>query len=100
MNIPDKVKIGWREYSVKQDEHRTGDNGGDLYGEIVYDKNEIYLYDKQDEESKKVTLIHEMLHGIFYMCGRGKNRKDEDLITALSENLYQIIKDNPDIFKE
>ena len=100
MNIPDKVKIGWRTYDIEQGEHRSADCGGDLYGEIRYDQNKIYLYDKQDEESKKVTLLHEILHGIGYMIGDTEFRKNEGLITALSENLYQIMKDNPGIFKE
>lgn len=100
MSIPDKVKIGWRTYDIEQGEHRSADCGGDLCGEIRYEQNKIYLYDKQDEENKKVTLLHEILHGIGYMIGDIEFRNNEGLITALSENLYQIMKDNPGIFKE
>lgn len=97
--IPDKVKIGWREYNIIQDEHRTSDDGGDLYGQIEYEKNQIYLYDKQGEENKIVTLLHEIIHGIFYMSGQTEWRTNEDLINCLSENLYQVIKDNPELLK-
>jgi hypothetical protein len=100
LNIPNKVKIGWRTYDIEQGEHRSAECGGDLYGEIRYEQNKIYLYDKQDEENKKVTLLHEILHGIAYMIGNDEFRKDEGLITALSESFYQIMKDNPEIFKE
>lgn len=98
--IPDKVKIGWRSYEVVQGEHRSGDNGGDLYGEISYEENKIYIYDKQSEENKIVTLLHEILHGIFYLSGHDEWRKNEELIQCVSENLYQVIKDSPDLFKE
>ena len=94
MKIPDKVKIGWRTYEVEQDEHRSADNGGDLYGEIKYEEGKIYLYDKQSEENKNVTLLHEIIHGIFFMTGHSDYRTNEDLITLLSENLYQVLKDN------
>jgi hypothetical protein len=97
--ISDKVKIGWREYIIKQGEHRTADNGGDLYGQIKYDDNEIYLYDKQTEENKHVTLLHEIIHGIFYMSGHSEWRGNEDLIECVSEGLYQVIRDNPGIFR-
>jgi hypothetical protein len=97
MNIPESVKIGWRTYKINQAEHRTGEGGNDLYGEIEYGQNTIYLYDKLDDENKAVTLLHEIIHGILYLAGRGE-RKDEELIICLSENLYQVIKDNPDLF--
>jgi len=98
MNIPEKVKIGWREYEIVQGEHRTGADGGDLYGEISYENNKIYIYDKLDADNKAVTLLHEIIHGIFYLAGRTDNRNDEGLIECLSENLYQVIKENPKIF--
>lgn len=43
MNIPEKVKINWRTYSIEQGEHRAGRNGGDLYGEIAYEDNKIFF---------------------------------------------------------
>jgi Zn-dependent peptidase ImmA (M78 family) len=99
MNIPAKVKIGWREYEVIQGEHRSGDGGGDLYGEIQYEQNTIFIWDKLDHDNKAVTLLHEIIHGLFYMCGRTDLRNDEGLVTAVSEALYQIMLDNPDMFR-
>lgn len=97
--IPETVKIGWRTYTVIQDEHRSGENGGDLLGEIAYEAGKIYLWDKQDEESKRITLLHEIFHGIMYFMGRGDLRRDEHFITALTENFYQVMKDNPALFE-
>ena len=100
MQIPEKIKIGWRTYSIEQGERRFGSNGGDLYGEIQYEKGEIYLYEGQSEENKWVTLLHEIIHGIFFMTGQSEYRGNEDLTTLLSENLYQVLKDNKLHFDE
>ena len=99
MNIPDKVKVGWREYIIEQKEHRTAEGGGDLYGDIHYEDCKIYIYDKQPEFNKPSTLLHEIIHGIFYISGHEEWRKNEELIDCITENLYQVIKDNPDMFK-
>jgi len=98
LNIPDSIKIGWRNYAITQGEHRSGDSGGDLYGEISYEKRQIFLYEKIDDDEKSVTLLHEIAHGILYNMG-SELRTDENFITAFSENLYQVIKDNSNLFK-
>ena len=97
LNIPKTLKIGWRNYTINQSEHKAGNNGGDLYGQIEYEKRQIYLYDKIDADEKSVTVLHEVLHGIFYNMGNAL-REDENFVTALAENLYQVIKDNPEMF--
>ncbi len=97
--IPNTVKIGWRNYIIEQGEHRAGDGGGDLCGEINYEAGKVYIWDKQDDESKLITLLHEIFHGIMYFIGRGDLRTDENFITALTENFYQVMKDNPSIFE-
>ena len=97
LNIPETVKIGWRNYTITQSEHRTGDGGGNLLGEITYEKRQIFLYDKLDEDEKSVTLLHEIAHGILFNMG-SELRTDENFITAFTENLYQVIKDNPNMF--
>jgi hypothetical protein len=97
LNIPETVKIGWRNYAITQGESRLSDKGCDLYGEILYEERKIYLYDKIDTDEKSVTLLHEITHGILYNMG-SKLRTDENFVTAFTENLYQVIKDNPNLF--
>ncbi|MFA5252670.1 MAG: hypothetical protein WC454_08825 [Phycisphaerae bacterium] len=99
MSVPEKVKIGWRTYEINQNEHKTSDNGkNDLWGEIDYDRNKIYIYEKQPEEVKPVTLLHEIVHGIFCLSGHSDWRDNEDLVNCIAENLYQVILDNPGLF--
>lgn len=99
MNIPEKIKINWRTYSIEQGEHRTGCNGGNLYGEIAYEDNKIFLYEKLSQDEKEVTLLHEIVHGLLYFMGKHDLKNDESFVTAFSENLYQVIRDNPEVFK-
>ena len=98
MNIPETVNLGWRTYKIEQGEHRS-DVNGDLYGEIKYEDNKIFIYRELDNDNKAVTLLHEMIHWIFYNAGQEDWRKNENLIECLSENLYQIIKANPELFE-
>jgi hypothetical protein len=98
LNIPDKVKIGWRNYIVTQGEHRGCDDG-DIYGQIEYEKRKIYLYKELDQDEKSVCLLHEITHGILFNMGN-ELRTNENFVTAFSENLYQFIKDNPNMFRQ
>jgi len=98
MNIPETIKLGWRTYKINQGEHRSGENGGELYGEIKYEDNKIFIYQKLDHDNKAITLLHEAIHWIFYNAGQKEWRENETLIECLSENLYQIIKENPELF--
>jgi len=98
MNIPEKVKIGWREYTITQGEHRSDDCGNDVLGSIAYERNEIFIYENQNHDNKAVTLLHEIIHGIFFLSGRADDMRNEPLIECLSENLYQVIKENPEMF--
>lgn len=99
MNIPEKVKISWREYAVEQSEQRSGSNGGDLWGEISYEQNKIFLYEKLEETEKEITLLHEIIHGVLYFLG-SELKDNENFVTAFTEQFYQVIKDNPAIFNK
>lgn len=99
MPFPDKVKIGWRTYKIEQGEHRAGNNGGDLLGEIAYYENKIYIYDKLSDIDKYETLLHEIIHGCLWLMG-SELRDNERFITALTQHLFQVLKENPGLFSE
>lgn len=90
----DEIKIGWKNYKIikTNPNHNLIDSGKDCYGEIDYNKREIYLNESlNDEEQNKATLIHEMLHGISEMYNL---ELSEDIVSRLGEALYIVIKDN------
>lgn len=98
INVLDKVKIGWKDYKVikSKPEMALNSDGGICYGKIFYDKREIYINDDYDEEQQKVTLLHEVLHGVDEIYGLGLS---EDQVEGLGHGLYALIKDNPTLFK-
>jgi len=95
MNIPKTVKIGYKNYLVKEVEHLDDDERL-LYGQILYNDEVISLSKKYPENQMKCTLVHEIIHGIDDLMGVGLQ---EDLVEKLAKGLYQVIQDNPDMFK-
>lgn len=94
----DKVKIGWKDYKVikTSPEMSLNSENGICYGKIFYDKRNIYVNDDYDEEQQKVTLLHEVLHGVDEIY---RLSLSEDQIVGLAHGLYALIKDNPTLFK-
>jgi len=99
MNIPEVLKIGWRKYTIQEDKEKRDSAGDCLNGEIDYSGHVIYLNNEYSNEQMKVTLIHEILHGIFYKQGHSEWCHNENLVNGLAEGLYELIIDNPNLFK-
>ena len=95
MVIPDMIKILYKEYVIEQQEN-LHDSGGDLYGQIQYLPEKIFLNAASSEEQKKATLIHELIHGIDEMYNIGLKEKQ---VERLGNAFYMLIKDNPQMFK-
>ena len=99
MNIPEKIKIGWKEYAIiKKDYDSDLVSGGDeCYGQIFPSTRKLYINNCYDDEQKKATLIHEVLHGMDDIWGIDLK---EEQVETLANAIYTVIKDNPKIFKE
>ncbi len=67
-------------------------------GQILYMKQKILIRADLTDERKKVTLLHETLHGIFEQLGFKEECDNEHLIDALSTALIQVMSDNKSIF--
>lgn len=99
MKIPDKVRIGGVDYTVGYEERLMDDDGQGLCGQISYRNGTIKLDPNvQDEQGKKQTLLHEILHGIAEHFDLPV-RTDEDTIDKLAKGLYMVIVDNPGMFE-
>jgi hypothetical protein len=94
MNIPDKVKIGGINYNVIYTDVVDATNRN-IDGQIIYDKQEIRLLKTMPAEYMECVFLHEIIHGAFDFCNIDNN---EDVVRRLSTAMYQIVKDNPDIF--
>lgn len=96
MNIPQKVKILYKEYEV-QEHPNIHNEQGDLYGQIQYLPQVILLNSDASGEAKKATLIHEVLHGLDEMY---HIELTEEQIEKLGNALYMFVKDNEEMFND
>ena len=101
MKIPKTIKIGWRIYEVKFINEEIRDkNGGLLDGQIDFNNHIIYIDNNIIYEDERiVTFLHEVVHGIFHSYCNSKWNDDEDLVECVAEGLFQLIRDNPKLFK-
>ena len=88
--IPNRIKIGWKQYDVVFADSRLN-SGAELYGQINYDNCTITLRESSSPDQLRATLIHEVLHAIAEMYGLPL---EEKFVTDLANALYTAIKDN------
>jgi len=86
MKIPSSLKIGGHTISIKM-----GSLDGKL-GESDYDKGLITIDKNSPQSIQESTLIHEVIH--FLNTTLGDSEMGHSLIDSLSEQLYQVLKDN------
>ncbi|EAC9146022.1 hypothetical protein [Listeria monocytogenes] len=90
MAIPKQVKIGAVNYIVQ--EKQVVDNDNSNWGACVFHDNHIEISTGLSEERKEQTLVHEILHAIFYESGF--EEQDEDVVNRVGITLHQFLKDN------
>jgi hypothetical protein len=91
--IPDRVKVGWKDYKVVLTEARLN-SGAELYGQIDHDAQIIMLRGTSTHDQLCATLLHEVLHAVSDMYGLGL---EEKLVEDLTNALYTVYKDNIEI---
>ncbi|MDF2485842.1 MAG: hypothetical protein K0R46_2010 [Herbinix sp.] len=95
MNIPENIKVGYKDYKVVK-VNNLDDGTNLLFGEVTYVDEVIKLANKYPENQMKLTLIHELVHAVDDMLGIDLK---EEQVVKLGTGLYQVIKDNPDMFR-
>ena len=96
MKIPGKIKVLYKEYTVEETVN-LHDNGGDLYGQIHYLPEKIFLNVDAREEQKKSTLLHELIHAMDEIYSIGLKEKQ---VKKLGNACYMLQKDNPELFEK
>lgn len=98
MIIPKTLKIGPFIWDIEENKDIAQE--GACFGSTHSYSQKIFLDPGQLEEKKAHTLVHEFMHAIWWQSGLGvrynKNQKDleEEVISALSFGVYQVLKDN------
>lgn len=95
--IPDEVRVGPAIYRVRLKKPLPM-----LCGQTVHEKNLIRLSANQAPPSMRDTLLHEVLHGVFWTGGLGSvfdigKDEEEKLVRALTPWVLGLIRDNPEL---
>lgn len=99
MKLPSKLRIGYQTYSLV--------DSTEVLTELNYqgrtDKNQalIEFSNRYPDEEIADTLIHEVLHAIFYNYIYDLEGMDEEaIVTMVAHGLSQVFKDNPKFIDE
>jgi len=94
MKIPDKIKMGAHTINVEKVKTKEIDSAGEFNN--YYNLIRLRI-DDQPESSIAECFLHEIIEGI-----KVKNNLsiDHTHLTVLSENLFQILRDNQLVFSK
>ena len=82
-----KLNIGGHIYSIVECELNHKESDKELYGRHLVKDNIILINESIQESRQYETLMHEILHAIFYNYGLDH---DESRIDAISNGLFQL----------
>jgi uncharacterized protein YabN with tetrapyrrole methylase and pyrophosphatase domain len=95
MNIPESVKIGGHYLSVNVTNNNESLTDNEI-GKTWLGKNAIYLNSNYPKSRQEESLLHEIIHNCLFDL---QEEQDEKMVERLGTILYQVIIDNPEIFK-
>ena len=94
MNIPEKIKVGYREYKLEKWK-QTVANANDAHGQFFAKEGIIGYTEEEKGISHANTLLHEILHAIVYQCNIELGDKEEPVVNGLTNGLTTVLVDNP-----
>lgn len=91
-NIPNKLKIGGVDYSIKHVEHCGIDDDFGLWRPqgIIEIANQAGGYEVSDSK-KRQTFLHELTHAILFAMGKEELNDDESFVNTFSSFLNEVI---------
>lgn len=96
-----KINIGGFDYTVEENNDIA--EQGSLFGSTHHNSQKIFIKPNTTKQQKTATLIHEVMHVIWFNTGlrsRDNIREhEEEIIDALSNGIYQVLKDNKGLWK-
>lgn len=83
---------------------KSGDTDSDnpdakLLGTFLEKPMEILVEKNQKEPIKKITAIHEVLHGMLAYTSFRNTAHEEDVCICLEQSIYNFIRNNPEFVK-
>ncbi len=96
MNIQKELKIGGFVFPVIESQEVA--NEGNAFGSMHFKHQKIFLEPSETIQMKEQTIFHEILHAIWWQSGlssryrKNQPNLEEEVIDALSNGLYQVLK--------
>jgi hypothetical protein len=90
------VKIGGIDYRVELYDEDSNDAE---VGNVNFMKSRIKIV-RAERQYMESTLWHEILHAILVTNGDTELSKNEGFVERTSGMIYQVLKDNPNLYKE
>ena len=95
MNIPEKIKIGYRDYKLEEWK-QTVATANEAHGQFFSKEGIIGYTTDEKGVSHANTLLHEILHAIVYQWNLELEEKEEEkLVNSLTNGLTTVFVDNP-----
>lgn len=99
-SIPKKIKVDHLTYTITLDPG-IGDIGH--FGLCNSNDQIIRLYSKMNKERMKETLLHEVLHAIYYSRGMrqvpNESLTEELIVDQIGVGLITVLNNNPELRK-
>ena len=97
MTMPNNIKIGPRVFKVSLVENLLDADGSQkLNGHILYDKALIRIDSGLAPVSQRLTMIHEIVHGIADYLDVEMSEKE---VSTMANGITAMLMDNPDVLR-
>lgn len=93
-----KLKIGYQNYKLVNNTEVLSRNN--MHGLCHKDQGVIEYNTTYGPQALADTLVHEVLHAIWFLHLDEEEVEEEKAVTMLAHGLCQVIKDNPKFIKE
>jgi len=85
--VPFTLRIGPAVYKVVAEENLHATEGYKLDGQIMHGSELVQIEKSLPKRTKRVTIVHELLHAILQQAGQHKLYKNEGLLDAIAYGL-------------
>ena len=90
----DRIQIGPTVYSVVVDTALA--DAGNCWGRLDYPREAIYVDDRQAGIGRRITILHEVLHGCFHVTDN-QHENEEAVVGSLTAVLLDTLRRNPEL---
>jgi hypothetical protein len=95
-SLPATLRFGPYDYDIERMPIGWRQEGTELLGQFDDNSNAIRLrHGHPSAQHALVTMLHEIIHGVYRVFGLGKRESEERVVDAMATALVQIMRDDP-----